>query len=475
MPLIHVLFLITASIVVPLQDSGRKPDCPTWQECRQQAAAAADRGEFESFHDLAWRAVQLGPKNDPALMYLLARAQSLSGRPGDAAVMLDRLVAMGVPLDVDTNDDFRRVRALKGDTHLYGKSLTQQADSQNTPGSAGGLAAPPATPPATARIAPAPLTAARPEAASPPAPPAALDTPTVRPALPDRTPATPDPARGRAAGGSALPALRFSTPAFTPAGLAYDAVSRRFVVGDRLGRKLAVVDEFSQHVANLAGARTSGFGEIAALEIDARQGDLWVVSSEGEETSLHKLQLISGRLLATYPIAGKFAPVSLGDVAVADAGVIYALDTAGHRLFRLLPRATAAEPALTLPDTSPVSIAPAEPGVLYVATAEGILRVETATRAVTPVRAKGDLALQGITRLRWHRGALAAIQKGDNGTYRAVRIGLDGKGRTATRLDVLDPEISIGNPTAATVIGDVLYYLADADNAGMSVRRVTLR
>ena len=80
---------------------------------------------------------------------------------------------------------------------------------------------------------------------------------------------------------SALEQLRFTTPQFTPAGLAYDAVSRRFVVGDRAGRKLAVVDEFSQHVANLAGAQTSGFGDIAAVEIDARQGNLWVVSSGG--------------------------------------------------------------------------------------------------------------------------------------------------------------------------------------------------
>ena len=158
---------------------------------------------------------------------------------------------------------------------------------------------------------------------------------------------------------SALEQLRFSTPQFTPAGLAYDAVSRRFVVGDRQGRKLAVVDEFSQHVANLAGAQTSGFGEIAAIEIDARQGELWVVSSDGSRTSLHKLQLISGRLLSTYrsPEARAGEP---GDVAVAPTGTVLALDTAGHRLFRLPPRATALELAVTLPDSGPVSIAPAE-------------------------------------------------------------------------------------------------------------------
>ena len=47
-------------------------------------------------------------------MYLLARAQSLSGRPGDALVMLRRLAQLGVPTDAAENDDFRRVRALAG-------------------------------------------------------------------------------------------------------------------------------------------------------------------------------------------------------------------------------------------------------------------------------------------------------------------------------------------------------------------------
>ena len=40
---------------------------------QQLALAAADRGEFEKFHDLAWRTIQTGPRGDPSLMYLLAR------------------------------------------------------------------------------------------------------------------------------------------------------------------------------------------------------------------------------------------------------------------------------------------------------------------------------------------------------------------------------------------------------------------
>ena len=72
------------------------------------------RGRTSSNLPPAWRAAQKGRPNDPALMYLLAWAQSLSGRPGDALVMLRRIAELGVPTDAAENDDFRRVRVLPG-------------------------------------------------------------------------------------------------------------------------------------------------------------------------------------------------------------------------------------------------------------------------------------------------------------------------------------------------------------------------
>src|SRR5262245_36270205 len=111
-----IQFAIVASLLfvaAPLQ-TRRDPGCSEWHECRTMALAAADRGEYETFHDLAWRAVQTGPARDPALMLLLARAQVLSGRPHDALVMLGRLADMSVWSDAATNDDFRRTRELPG-------------------------------------------------------------------------------------------------------------------------------------------------------------------------------------------------------------------------------------------------------------------------------------------------------------------------------------------------------------------------
>ena len=210
--------------------SARDFGCTDWHDCRQLALAAADRGDYETFHDLAWRAIQTGPPKDPALMFLLARAQALSGRPHDALIMLQRLAEMGVPVDVAANDEFVRTRQLPGWPEVSARfERLSHPDSPPLASSAAIASSPSATAPSGAPLGP---------------------------------------------DGS-----RFSTGAFTLGGLAYDAVSRRFLVGDRLGRKLIVVAEGANHAVDFVRAASAGFRDIAAIEIDDRRGDLWVVSA----------------------------------------------------------------------------------------------------------------------------------------------------------------------------------------------------
>ena len=54
--------------------------CAEWRACRQLALAAAERGEYGTFHDLAWRAVQTGPPKDP-VADVPARSRSSVERP----------------------------------------------------------------------------------------------------------------------------------------------------------------------------------------------------------------------------------------------------------------------------------------------------------------------------------------------------------------------------------------------------------
>src|ERR1700730_13903298 len=109
--------LATWLIVGPLAQApsaAQRIECRNWRDCRQLALDALVSGDYERFHDLAWKTVQTGPPRDPDLMYLLARAQSLSGRPHDALVMLGRLAEFGVATDAVTSDEFRLVRTPPG-------------------------------------------------------------------------------------------------------------------------------------------------------------------------------------------------------------------------------------------------------------------------------------------------------------------------------------------------------------------------
>ena len=81
------------AVLVLLISSQAPSPCENVEVCRAQALIAHAKGDFESFHDYAWAAYRKAKPNDPELMLLIARAQSLSGRPGDALVMLERVAA----------------------------------------------------------------------------------------------------------------------------------------------------------------------------------------------------------------------------------------------------------------------------------------------------------------------------------------------------------------------------------------------
>ena len=83
-------------------------DCTRWQDCRDRVEAALAAESFDTALDLAWRAVQRGPKDDPALMFLLARAQARAGRPQDALVMIRRIAERGGATDAATGASVRR-------------------------------------------------------------------------------------------------------------------------------------------------------------------------------------------------------------------------------------------------------------------------------------------------------------------------------------------------------------------------------
>ena len=470
----------------PARDGG----CVEWRTCRDLALAAAERGEYATFHDLAWRAVQTGPPKDPALMYLLARAQALSGRPHDALIMLQRLAEMGMASDAATNEDFNRVRELRdwpavetriaaaGSAIPTARPPAPTAAPARPPASAAAPARPPASaaaparPPVVAPVSPPAAAAApaRPPVVAPVSPPAAAAAPAPPPPAAVAAPAPPPPAAAAAepapAAAAPLPpstppastaptpspaapsvaaralatqAVRFSTKQFAVSGLAYDAPSRRFVLGDRLGRRLIVVDESSSHAIDLVRADSAGFLDIAAVEIDAKRGDLWVASSapaDGAGT-LHRLQLVSGRPLRAFHIGADLEPVKFVDLAIGPAGAILVLDSLTPQLLVLRSGGTALERVVRIDAQEPVSVAVRSRRCHCVRGASRRCVANRPTFADRRGRRRPERGLArsissgsagGVTRL-------IAVQVDDDGSRHIIRLEINARGSAITTGD----------------------------------------
>ena len=419
MPAVLFVYLLLTT-----QDSR---DCADVSSCRSAALEAAARSDYEAFHDLAWRAIQKGRPNDPELMTMLARAQSLSGRPSDALVMLRRIAQLGVVTDAATNDDFRRVRALAGWAEL--EALVKNEGKL-----------PMAIAPASVAT-PARTSAREPKSAS-------TDVRRAEPAF-------------------EIEALPSTLQSIQPAGLVYDAVSRRFIIGDRAENSLVIYDDVFKRATSMVSADSAGFYGLSAIAIDPHRGDLWVANSSAVRgAALHKLQLVSGRVLFEVPFPPELGPVTLVDIAVRTNGQVLVLDAQGRRILAISPSHRTVERIASLNVDGPVSLALSNEKSAFVAHPGGLLRVDLTNRTAVPVRG----APSGLVRIRAVGSMIVAVQA-EKSDLRLLRLRLDSAAAKILRSETLDPAASMPDPSGITVANGFVYYVTATGDAA-SIRRV---
>jgi len=460
---VFLTFSLVASLLTVVQGQ-EASTCRDWQECRLLALDASARREYERFHDLAWRALQTGPRNDSGLMYLLARAQVLSGRRHDALVMLQRLAEMGVVTDAVSDPDFGPARELPGWPEVANAIARAGTESAREPPD---LVSP--RQPRRRRTSPA-------EAA-------AAGTAVSAPLATVPFPLEPAPMSD---------AARFSTGNFLAAGLAYDAVSRRFVIGDALGQKLIVVAAASDHAEDMVHRDSAGFDDVVALDIDEKRGDLWVATAEATEgkSALHRLQLVSARPLKTYRTSPSIGSTRLVDLTVQASGDVVALDGSGNRLLALARGGSDMTVAMSLKFSNAKSVAARGDSMLYVAHDAGIARVDLRSGTIAELAAPTGFDLRRFDVIRVHRNALIGRQTTPAGTRQLVRLNLNAAGLAVRDGTVIDPQVpETGGQLSLSIAGDELYYLTTVPDGTVPppsssrtpmaeqfvVRRLTLR
>ena len=447
--MIEVSAALAFVINILAASSQTAPECTTAQQCRQLSRDAIDSGQFERAHDLAWLAYQRG-RQDTETLTLLARTQSLSGRGDDAFVMLRRLAEAGVVVaEVSTSDDFARVRG-----HAEWPSLRETFERLASRGAATVASASPVAKPRTEP--PSPSEVETPPAVPEPSEPAAPAPPTAKR---DEPPAT----LKLAGEDLAVPAI-----AFTPAALAYDAVSARFILSAGGSDALTVLSQTSSNATALTSRGWSGLDRTTALAIDRVAGDLWVAVQGGTKSTLHRLQLISGRRLS------EIAPSETGAVDIVSLYIgrdgLYALDRAGRRVLRRVPRGTSLEEYVALSaDLTPLGLAQSS-AALYVSHADGLVRIDAASRRSAALSAPAKADLSSMHSLAWHDGVLIAIQRRGS-ERRVVRLRLNAAGTRVTRIDTVAPAAS----EVGTLSGGVYYYFADDDTGARVVRAIPAR
>jgi hypothetical protein len=194
---------------------------------------------------------------------------------------------------------------------------------------------------------------------------------------------------------------------------------------------------------------------------------LWVASTAATPGAgtLHRLQLISGRPLRTFPVAIDLEPVRLVDVAVAPAGAVLVLDSAAPQLLILRSGGTTLQRVVRIDAQEPISVAAgADDGVAFVAHRDGVLRIDLRTQHVTPVLIPKGVFLGRLERIRWRGGALIGVQVDSDGSHHVMRLEMNAKGSAITHVTPLEIPASTTGQTFMTISGDELVCLMSGSN-----------
>ena len=254
--------------------------------------------------------------------------------------------------------------------------------------------------------------------------------------------------------------------------MAYDKVSSRLIVADDSTGTLKVVSEVSGNEVSLVSRGWGGGYHSNALVIDSKRGDLWVVGTridKRRESVVHRLQLISGRILYSVPLAedagdSRFAAVALGSSSV------FVLDAEAGRIFELRDGAKTLRLRASVQQRDLTGLTLAGDTVAYVAHGGGLLRIDLATKRSESVTGSPGLALNGIEWIGYFENSLLALQRRPDGAMAAVRFRLDRRGRTLTAVETLGTAAAGG----AAVFGDTFFFVS-ASPEGTVVARVNLR
>jgi sugar lactone lactonase YvrE len=259
-----------------------------------------------------------------------------------------------------------------------------------------------------------------------------------------------------------------------PENIVYDAPRDRFLSGD-LERDGMIELRRDGSIRPFAAAANID-GRVLGLKIDARRNLLWGVAftrlphPPGDSTQpparsiVFALELPAGRLVRRSASPGDGASHLFNDLVVgrdgtvyltdSEAGAVWALSTKASQL-RLLHRA----PPERFAYPNGIAFQPGERG-LVVAHWQGLVTIELPSGRVAAVRAPNDSVVGRIDGLYAAGDGYLGIQNMANPS-RVIAFRIEEGSATAVR-ELERGRADFRGPTTGAIVGDTLFYVANA-------------
>ena len=258
-----------------------------------------------------------------------------------------------------------------------------------------------------------------------------------------------------------------------PENIVYDAARDRFLGGDleRDGMIELRRDGSVRPYAEAAGIA----GRVLGLRIDPRRNLLWgaafsrVPAPAGDTTGTHRsiifaLELPSGRLVRRVSSPQDGASHLFNDLVVGRDGTVYFTDSEGGAVWALAPEASELRllhraPPWRFAYPNGIAFLPNERGLL-VAYWQGLLTIELPSGSLADVRAANDSAVSRIDGLYAVCSGYVGIQNMANPS-KVIGFRVEGGSAEGVReLERARPDFR--GPTTGAIVGDTLFYVANA-------------
>ncbi len=256
--------------------------------------------------------------------------------------------------------------------------------------------------------------------------------------------------------------------------ISFDPRKQSFLFGSVREPAILVLDQHGQTVANAPDFNQHVRFGVFDLAVDAERRHLWAStsavpqqlgykSSDFGKNALLKMDLDSGKLLASYKIMPDGSPHGMGNIALASDGTVYLADLRSPVIYQLPPGAEqlsvlAIGPAL--PDIHGIALNEQDQ-LLYLADQNrGLAFIDLKDKRPYLMGAPETLNLGGIEGIDYWNNQLIIIQPGMR-PARVMQILLGNNGRnivTSAPIDANHDDFLA--PNFGVIAGDDYYYLA---------------